>query len=266
LLKNQTIYPDYYATYATFVTKVGNNNSNIKVTINDPNIVSQDLLSLGFTGKNDGETFAVIEYGGFSYTLYFVVGGTASILPVELTSFTASADSDKILLNWQTATEVNNYGFDVERRIIGKTEWLKIAFIQGNGTSNIPHNYSYTDHSLTSGSYVYRLKQIDNNGKIKYSQETEVTFKVPRVFALSQNYPNPFNPTTVINYQLPVNSFVTLKIYDVLGREVATLINEKQNAGYYRATFNASSLSSGIYFYRLHAGSFTQTKKLVLIK
>jgi photosystem II stability/assembly factor-like uncharacterized protein/pimeloyl-ACP methyl ester carboxylesterase len=266
LLKNQTIYPDYYATYSTFVTKVGNNNSKIKVTINDPNIVSQDLLLLGFTGKNDGETFAVIEYGGFSYTLYFVVGGTASILPVELTSFTASTDSDKILLNWQTATEVNNYGFDVERRIIEKTEWSKIAFIQGNGTSNIPHNYSYTDHSLTSGSYVYRLKQIDNNGKIKYSQETEVTFKVPRVFALSQNYPNPFNPTTVINYQLPVNSFVTLKIYDVLGREIATLINGKQNAGYYKASFNASSLSSGVYFYRLQAGSFTETKKLILLR
>jgi hypothetical protein len=196
-------------------------------------------------------------------------------LPVQLTSFTASTTSMATTLNWTTATETNNYGFDVERRIIEaessksqntNTNWSKIGFVAGNGTSNSAHSYSYTDASVSSGTYAYRLKQIDNDGTYKYSNEAEVTLAVPTVFALNQNYPNPFNPSTVIGYQLPVSGSVTLKVYDVVGREVATLVNETKSAGSYQVTFNASKLASGVYFYKLQSGSYTSVKKLVLMK
>jgi len=264
LLKNETIYPDYYATYTTFVTKVGNNNTNLAVTISDPNIVSMDSLSLGFTGKNDGETFAIISYGGVSDTVYFAVNGTSSALPVELTSFTASTDSDKVLLKWKTATEVNNYGFEIERKT-NNTSWQKIGFVLGHGNSNSPKEYLFKDNNSLSGKYTYRLKQIDNDGKYKYSKEIEVEV-VPLVFELLQNYPNPFNPSTTIKYSLAKTSLVKLRIYDILGSEVKRLVDEVKLAGNYEIKFNANQLASGVYFYQIKAGDFVKTKKLILIK
>jgi len=144
--------------------------------------------------------------------------------------------------------------------------WKKIGFVQGSGASNSSHDYLFTDASVTSGTYAYRLKQIDNGGAFKYSQETEVRIALPSEFALSQNYPNPFNPTTVISYQLPVTNVVTLKVYDILGKEVVSLVNEVKVAGNYKVTFDASRLASGMYFYRLSSGNFYSVKKLVLIK
>jgi hypothetical protein len=200
-------------------------------------------------------------------------------VPVELTNFTATTANNSATLAWSTATEVNNYGFDVERRAIesvsqkaneslsGSTaQWLKIGFVAGNGTSSSAHSYSYTDANVSTGTYAYRLKQIDNSGTYKYSSEAEVTINVPTCYALGQNYPNPFNPSTVIGYQLPVTGLVTLKVYDVIGREVATLVNEQKDAGYYKATFNATKLASGVYFYRMSAGSYVSVKKLLLMK
>jgi hypothetical protein len=144
--------------------------------------------------------------------------------------------------------------------------WAKAGFVAGSGTSNAPHNYSFTDAALASGSYAYRLKQIDNSGAFKYSQEAQIAIVTPEVFALNQNYPNPFNPTTVISYQLPISGYVSLKVYDMLGREVMTLVNEVKSAGHYSINFNASAFSSGIYFYRITAGTFTQTKQMMFIK
>jgi rhamnogalacturonyl hydrolase YesR len=190
-------------------------------------------------------------------------------VPVELTSFAATVTNASATLNWKTATEANNYGFDVERRTVGETangKWEKAGFVAGNGTSAIAHSYSYTDANVSAGTYAYRLKQIDNDGAYIYSSEAEVTIAVPKVFALNQNYPNPFNPSTVICYQLPVAGPVSLKVYDVIGREVATLVNETKEAGSYDVTFNATKLASGVYFYRMNAGSYTSVKKLLVMK
>jgi len=199
-------------------------------------------------------------------------------LPVELTSFSANVDGEKVLLSWNTATELNNYGFEIERKAqpnpsqsekLFISPWVTVGFVQGNGTSNSPKEYCFSDNNAACGKYLYRLKQIDNDGSHKYSAEVEVEIGTPTQFSLSQNYPNPFNPTTIINYQLALNSFVTLKIYDVLGNEVVTLVNGEKQAGNYSVEFNASSggLSSGIYFYKLQTDKgFSAIKKLLLIK
>jgi DNA-binding beta-propeller fold protein YncE len=187
-----------------------------------------------------------------------------SVLPVELTAFTATPFTNGVLLAWQTATEKNNAGFDVERSS-DNAAFSKIGFVKGNGTTTQSHSYSFTDNAA-SGKAFYRLKQTDYDGKFEYSKTVEVGAGTPKTFTLSQNYPNPFNPTTVIGYQLAVSSVVTLKVYDVLGREVATLVNERKAAGTYTASFNAAKYSSGVYFYKLQAGDFVQTKKMLLVK
>jgi hypothetical protein len=197
-------------------------------------------------------------------------------LPVEYTSFTASATKSSTTLSWNTATEVNNFGFEVEKRAVSNgqggvvsDQWKKIGFVSGNGTSNTPHSYSFKDEKISRGTYAYRLKQTDNSGAFKYSQETEVTIAAPKNFALSQNYPNPFNPSTVISYELPDGGtphVVSLRVYDVMGREVASLVNETKEAGFYEVKFDASGLASGLYFYRLQTGNFTAVKKLIFMK
>ncbi|MFA6469868.1 MAG: GLUG motif-containing protein [Bacteroidota bacterium] len=192
-------------------------------------------------------------------------------LPVELVSFTASAKQHSVELLWKTVTEVNNYGFEIERTVISNQlsaiSWSKAGFVEGNGTSNAPKEYSFRDRNVDAEKYSYRLKQIDRNGKFSYSHAVEITIAhTPKEFALEQNYPNPFNPSTVISYQLPVNSPVTMKVYDVIGREVATLVNEVKEAGSYSVTFDASKLSSGIYFARLQNGDKVQLKKMLMMK
>jgi len=199
-------------------------------------------------------------------------GGTfcSGPLPVELVSFNATAEDNSVELKWKTETEVNNYGFEIERKVVSQqpliSNWEKIGFVQGNGNSNSPKEYSYEDKSPIGGNkFQYRLKQIDNDGKSEYSDIVEITV-VPNKFELSQNYPNPFNPSTRIKYQVAINSQVSLKVFDVLGNEVATLVNEEKPAGNYEVEFNASQLSSGVYFYKLTAGSFTDTKKMILLR
>jgi hypothetical protein len=186
-------------------------------------------------------------------------------LPVELVSFSATAIlPNSIKLNWQTATEINNFGFDIERKSLN--EWQKIGFVQGNGNSNSPKEYLFTDNKLIGGSkFQYRLKQIDNDGQFEYSDVVEVKL-VPTEFALYQNYPNPFNSFTKIRYQLPKESKVVIKIYNVLGAEVMELVNEQKEAGIYEVEFNARNLSSGTFVYRIIADSFVQTRKMILLK
>ncbi|MGA9408291.1 MAG: T9SS type A sorting domain-containing protein, partial [Bacteroidota bacterium] len=188
-------------------------------------------------------------------------------LPVELTSFTVTSSNSTAILAWKTATEVNNAGFDIERRLVSSEQWTKIGTVPGAGTSNSPHTYSYTDKIETAGTYSYRLKQVDHNGAFVYSQAVQVTVAAPKVLALSQNYPEPFNPSTTIQFTLPSDGHATLKVYNVLGQEVATLFNGEATAGSnHQVQFDASNLSSGIYFSRLDFGGRMQVKKMLLLK
>ncbi len=167
------------------------------------------------------------------------------IVPVELTSFTTTLVNGDVKLEWLTATETNNQGFEIERRK-ENNEYQKIGYVPGHGTTTEAYKYSYIDSKVTSSNYFYRLKQIDFDGSFEYSKEVSVNISTPLKFGLKQNYPNPFNPATKINYEIPITSFVTLKIYGVLGNEVATLVNQEKEAGSYEVEFNASELSSGI--------------------
>ncbi len=195
-----------------------------------------------------------------------VLGFTASsALPVELSSFTASMTGTSVKLIWTTATEINNYGFIVERRA-KSSEWKEISFIQGNGNSNSPKSFTFVDFSPLSGKVQYRLKQLDIDGKYEYSSVVEVKVETPTQFKLAQNFPNPFNPETIIRYELKETGNVSLKIYDQLGKEVAELINEEKSAGTYEEKFDGSRLASGIYFYQLKAGDFIATRKIILMK
>jgi hypothetical protein len=185
------------------------------------------------------------------------------ITPVELLSFRASANNKGIILNWSTATELNNKGFEIQRKTF-TCNYSTVAFVKGYGTTTKTNIYSWSE-KLQPGNYSYRLKQIDFNGKFEYSKEVEVSV-APQSFSLEQNYPNPFNPTTTISYSLPSASNVKLIVFNTLGQQIKTLVSEYKSAGNYTITFNASALPSGIYFYKLEAGPFTQIKKMILLK
>ena len=209
------------------------------------------------------------------YVILSWQSGADNTLPVELTTFSANIVKNKIQLNWQTATEVNNYGFEIQRQnqvssIENKDpKWQSIAFVEGHGNSNSPRHYSFIDNNINSGKYFYRLKQIDINGSFEYSKEIEVTINAPNKFQLAHNYPNPFNPTTTINYSIPdISSLqnVQLKVYNILGKEVATLVNKEQSPGNYKVSFNANNLTSGIYYYKLSTNNFTDVKQMILLK
>lgn len=185
-------------------------------------------------------------------------------LPVELTSFTASVKGRGVELAWMTATEVNNHGFEIEKNTGGA--WKNIGFVKGHGTTNAPQSYSFIDASA-KGTVTYRLKQIDRDGKFEYSPAVEaVVAQTVTAYGLDQNYPNPFNPSTQISYQLVAAGHVTLKIYDMLGKEVASLVDGVRPAGEHTAQFDASRLPSGIYFYTLRTNNFNSTKKMLLVK
>lgn len=200
------------------------------------------------------------------------VNSTSGVLPVTLKSFTSSVNKNSVELKWTTISETNNSGFDIERKNLNEGTWNLISNVKGVGNSNSEKNYSYGDNNLQSGKYSYRIKQIDFNGNYQYyNLQGDVTVGVPSKYELGQNYPNPFNPSTRINFDLPLDSKVSMIIYDVTGREIKRLIsNEIRQAGYYTVELNGSSLSSGVYFYRINAEgsgkSFIMTKKMVLVK
>ncbi|MBA4310527.1 MAG: hypothetical protein C0425_09350 [Chlorobiaceae bacterium] len=187
-------------------------------------------------------------------------------LPVELTSFTALAQGNSALLNWATATELNNKGFEIQRKD-DNSNWISIGFVSGKGTTTSVSNYSFVDKNLFASKFYYRLIQIDLDGTSTMSNVVEVDISGPSQFSLEQNFPNPFNANTVIRFQIGTRSEVTLRIYDALGKEVTTLIDgEIKDAGIYDANFNAADFPSGVYFYTLQAGNYVATKKLVLMK
>ena len=199
---------------------------------------------------------------------------TDNPMPVELASFIYSVNKSNVILYWTTSSEINNKGFYIERILSeeGNTnEWVNAGFVKGNGTVNHTSDYNFTDKNLNKGKYKFRLKQIDFNGNINlHYLEDEVEIGNPETFDLYQNYPNPFNPTTKIGFQIASDSFVTLKVFDIKGSEVAQLVNEMKEAGYYEAEFNSKNykngkLSSGIYIYRLQAGNYTSSKKMILL-
>ena len=188
---------------------------------------------------------------------------------MELNSFAETTDNRNVTMNWSTATELNNSSFQVERS--NGSAFEVVGFVAGHGTTSEVRNYSFVDQNVVSGSYSYRLKQVDFNGTFEYSNVIEVEVVGVKEFTLGQNYPNPFNPSTTINFSLAVDSKVSLKIFDVLGQEVATLLNGQLAAGNQTVSFDASSLNSGVYFYRIDASGvdgqkFYSTKKMILTK
>ncbi len=214
------------------------------------------------TGYSPGNGTGIEDFATIKYS--------STVTPVEFTAFTALTKGKNVHLSWQTATETNNKEFEIERQVhnprssLGK--WEKISFVPGNGTSTQTHSYSFIDENVNPGKYSYRLKQIDFDDTSEYSREVEVSVNAPATFVLRQNYPNPFNPSTNIEYQISDREDVTLKVYDVLGNEVATLVKEEKPSGNYTVKFNGSRLSSGVYLYRLQAGEYSSTKKLNLMK
>ena len=197
-----------------------------------------------------------VDIGAYEYDLP---------VPVELVSFTSSISKNTVILKWTTATEINNSGFEIERSD-DNISFNKIGFVHGFGTTTEKQNYAYSDQPDKAGTFYYRLKQIDIGGGYEYSDIIEADMPVPTKYSLQQNFPNPFNPTTEIQYSISQRSNVVLKVYDVLGNEVTTLVNEVKEQGVYTIKFNASNLSSGIYFYRIEAGSFTDSRKMILLR
>ncbi len=240
----------------------------------NPNLTPADVsMILQTTSVEKGATGKDNRYGAGRIDAYAAYLLALSMIPVELTSFSASTDQNSVILNWSTATETNNSGFSVERKTPVDERWIDIGFVPGFGTTTEKRSYSFTDNNLSTGLYSYRLKQIDYDGTVEYSNEIFAEVGAPKEFSLLQNFPNPFNPVTKIKFTIPdvalsgvEGSLVTLKVYDVLGNEVATLVNEYKPAGNYEFDFNASELSSGVYYYQLKSGSFIATKKMVLLK
>jgi len=240
---------------------------------NDGVWVAEYTLAAGFTsGAKTASATATNVAGNNTST---ADDGTIELdntpVPVELISFTAKKINNLVVLNWQTATEVNNYGFSVQRKS-QNSEWKDIAFVDGHGNSNSPKEYSLVDIDKLSGIVQYRLKQIDTDGSFEYSDVVEVYIDTPKEFKLSQNYPNPFNPTTMISYTLPTDSKVKIEITNILGQSVGVLVNGNKSAGDYETTWNAENLPSGTYFIKITAegvnskNSFTQVKKALLLK
>jgi hypothetical protein len=203
-------------------------------------------------------------------------GGTicSGPLPVTLVSFQANIKSRDVKLIWVTENEINNAGFDIERKALDKNgngSWQKIAFVQGMGNTTGQTIYTYEDKKLQTGKYDYRLKQNDYNGTYEYYDlEGDISIEKPNVFTMSQNYPNPSNPKSKIDYEIPVNGRITIKLYNTLGQEVKSIIDETKEAGYYTAEFDGTDLASGVYFYRIIAEGegqkFTKTLKMILVK
>jgi hypothetical protein len=210
------------------------------------------------------------RYGAGRIDAYEAYLLASSMIPVELASFTAAADENSVSLNWSTATETNNSGFEIERKTTLDERWKEIGFVPGFGTTVERKNYSFIDEKLTIGSYSYRLKQIDLNGTFEYSNAVVVEVSTPEKYTFTQNFPNPFNPSTTIEFSIPQASNVTIDIYNIIGERVASLVNKTLDAGYHRINFDANKLPSGTYVYQLKAsgqnGIFTETKKMVLMK
>jgi PKD repeat protein len=268
-------YFDYYANPSGTVTVAvtydgGTTSTPLYTQIDATGNVGPSLMTGNFVTPVTGSENCQIEitFNGNSYNndnIYWDDMCLGYVVPVELTAFAAKKVNDGVELNWMTATETNNQGFDIERMIEGG-QFEKIGYVAGFGTTTEPKVYSFTDSKVSDGKYTYRLKQLDYDGTFRYSNEVSAEVTLPLEYSLEQNYPNPFNPGTIIKYSIPDDGFVKLSVYNMLGEEVANLVNTQQKAGRYEINFNASNLASGVYVYRLEAPNFTSSKKLMLMK
>jgi hypothetical protein len=246
----------------------GNNSALIyRTTDGGDNWVKQNIPSFNNLASvffiNDVKGWAVGELG----TIITYDGQ----VPVELTSFTAEVDDNNVVLNWQTATEKNNSGFEIQKKKSEvrsqESDWEKIGFVEGHGTTTEENNYSFTDKNLEPVSYSYKLVQIDFDGtRTELEAINAEVVSQPDKYSLSQNYPNPFNPSTTIEFFIPISGNVKLVVYNSIGEVVSTLINNYETAGSHKANFNASGLPSGLYFYKLSAGNFSTVKKMIVLK
>lgn len=233
--------------------------------------VANDTHSPLATSLLNNISFALDSWVGSTTTslkvedVYVSQVTTALILPVELSSFSASVSDLGVALTWITGTEKNNYGFEIQKKAASGS-YVTIGFVKGQGTTTQRSDYSFTDKNPEAGKYFYRLKQVDFDGQFSYSNEVEIDVKPVYSFSLDQNYPNPFNPTTTISYTLPEKSMAKLIVLNAIGEEVAVLLNQEQEAGYHKINFNGLNLTSGVYFYKLVAKEFTSVKKLILMK
>ncbi len=225
------------------------------VTLMDTSMTGVDFLAAHKMSNNE---FVLVGSGGMVYKV------SAQIVPVELVSFTGSVTQNSVSLSWQTATETNNNGFFVERKT--DENWETIAFVKGKGTVTAPVFYSYTDKNVSGQKVTYRLKQMDNDGSFAFSNEIELEIGAPANYSLEQNYPNPFNPSTVISFATPKAGNVKLTVYNALGETVDVLVDGILEAGYHKVSFDGSSLTSGVYFYRLESGDFAAVRKFNLLK
>ncbi len=193
------------------------------------------------------------------------VSNPENMLPVELHSFGAIRNNDKVILNWQTDTEINNLGFEIQKQN-GDT-WEKVGFVNGKGNSNVKNEYSFTDINKSIEKTAYRLKQIDTDGHFSFSEIVySEGFLINLDYKLYQNYPNPFNPSTTIKYQIPNDGLVTIKLYDILGNEIKTLVKEQKTKGQYTYKFESTNLAAGVYIYSLESGYFSESKKMIVLK
>ncbi len=234
----------------------------------DGTLVNSWTWTLGASGGTGPLVIAANDFFGATANdqMYFdnyYFGDTPT--PVELTSFTAISNHGIVELNWETATEINNQGFEIERRTVS-SEFRTVGFVEGAGTVTETRNYSYDDKTADQGINYYRLKQIDFDGTFAYSDEVEVDVTAPLSFDLAQNYPNPFNPSTSIQFSVPESGNVKLSVYNLVGEEVAVLVNGFNQAGTFEVTFDASNLSTGVYLYKLQSANSVQTKKMMLLK
>jgi hypothetical protein len=249
-----------YSDFATALTFTYNLPVGVQITI-----TSNNTTPVWTSGPRTGAGSYILDDPDNSYAAARIQVVYTAIIPVELVSFNASIIGSSIKLDWTTATETNNSGFEVQRKS-ANTEWKKIGFVEGAGTTTEKRSYSFSDSYSGQGTVSYRLKQIDFDGTSTYSNVVNVDLSTPTEFKLNQNYPNPFNPSTTVSFTIPKASSVKLNIYNQIGQQVGELVNRNLEAGSYNYTWNAEGQSSGIYFYELQANEFKSVRKMTLIK
>jgi predicted GH43/DUF377 family glycosyl hydrolase len=217
-------------------------------------IFKEDTLKMWYSANN-----------GSLWQIGLAISAPFIPVPVELISFTSTSNGNEVILNWSTATEVNNYGFEVQRSTDYK-DFFTVGFVKGNGTTTEQQNYTFSHRNLSNGTNYFRLKQVDYDGSFEYSDVIEVDWRTFDTYLLEQNYPNPFNPSTTIGYGIKEKSNVKITVLNSIGEEVATILNEEKNPGYHKVEFNAGVLPSGVYFYRIATGEYTAMRKMLLIK
>jgi subtilisin family serine protease len=237
----------------------------------NPNLTPAEVsMIMQTTAVEKGDPGKDNRYGAGRIDAYAAYLLALSMIPVELSSFSAAANENSVTLNWSTVTETNNSGFSVERKTPLDERWIEVGFVPGFGSTTERKSYSFTDANLSMASYSYRLKQIDFDGTVEYSNEVFAEVGAPKNFALMQNFPNPFNPSTTIEFSIPQASNVSIQVYNIIGELVGSLVNQTLEAGYHRFNFDAGSLPSGTYVYQLKAtgqsGTFVDTKKMLLMK